>query len=145
MYLPDDTGIFTDTANYTMHIPECTNVSCGYANEHSGSETLHMPTLMALRNQCLVLDWESLPTVRDPRVIERDELMGWQTYRTAKTTPTPGGNARYLYSMSKAEMLDMAYEDPETFVALVREEIFGEELYESENYYEDISGWSYGS
>jgi hypothetical protein len=33
---------------------------------------------------------------------------------------------RLLYSMSRSEMLDMAYTDPETFVAMVREELFDE-------------------
>jgi hypothetical protein len=143
LYEPDDTGIFTDTANYVDHIPECTNLSCGYANEHSGSETLHMPTLMALRNQCIVLDWEGLPTVRDPKVKERIEYdYNWTNY---KVRTKPKQDVRYFYSMTKSEMLDMAYTDPETFVALVREAIFEEDDDESESYYEDIRSWSYGS
>jgi hypothetical protein len=122
--MPDDTGVFTDTANYIDIIPECTNVSCGYANEHTGNETLHLPTLFALRNQCLVIDWETLPTVRDPKVIERQTYgaFDWSSWDTAKNRP------RYLTTMSKADMLDMAYADPYTFVALVREELFGESM-----------------
>ncbi len=43
---------------------------------------------------------------------------------------------RTLYDMTKAEMFDMAYTDPETFVMLVRNELFGEEAYdESRDYY----------
>jgi hypothetical protein len=52
-------------------IPECTNLSCGYANEHSSNETLHLPTLVALRDACLNIDWAALPVVRDPTVVER--------------------------------------------------------------------------
>jgi hypothetical protein len=141
MYAPDDTGVFTDTANYVDHIPECTNLSCGYANEHTGSETLHLPTLLYLRQACCnFVQWESLPTVRDPKVKERYESYGWTSWGNTKTY----GDNKYLYNMSKSEMLDMAYTDPETFVTLVREELFGEHD-EGENYYEDIRGWSYGS
>ena len=34
----DTGGSFTDTANYTDIIPECTNLSCGYYNAHTQSE-----------------------------------------------------------------------------------------------------------
>jgi hypothetical protein len=141
MYMPDDSGIFTDTANYVDYIPECTNIACGYANEHSGSETLHIPTLFALRQACCFeVDWENLPTERDPKVREVNNYLTYQTRRL-----TPGTNYGVnLLNMTKSEMLDMAYEDPDTFVALVRDELFGEEMYESENYYEDIKEWSYG-
>jgi len=139
MYLPDDTGIFTDTANYIDYIPECTNLSCGYANEHSGSETLHLPTLVALRNQCLVIDWEALPTERVPGTSDYKD--DYKYYYTTKPIAAVY-DTHLLYNMTKAEMLDMAYTDPETYVALVREELFGE--HDEKDYYSD-SRWSYGS
>jgi hypothetical protein len=132
MYMPDDTGVFTDTANYTDDIPECTNLSCGYANEHSGNETLHLPTLFALRDACLRIDWASLPVARDPAVVEKydfNKLYGGYDFGAYdyKTTGSGKGAAyKLLYTMSRSEMLDMAYTDPETFVALVREELFDE-------------------
>jgi hypothetical protein len=44
-----------------------------------------------------------------------------------KTTGSGKGAAyKLLYTMSRSEMLDMAYSDPETFVAMVREELFDE-------------------
>jgi acetylornithine deacetylase/succinyl-diaminopimelate desuccinylase-like protein len=132
MYAPDDTGVFTDTANYTEDIPECTNLACGYANEHSGNETLHLPTLFALRDACLRIDWASLPVARDPAVVERydfNKLYGGYDFGgyDYKTTGSGKGAAyKLLYTMSRSEMLDMAYSDPETFVAMVREELFDE-------------------
>lgn len=127
MYAPDDTGVFTDTANYTEIIPECTNLSCGYANEHSGNETLHVPTLFHLRDACLTIDWDALPTERDPRVTEYKEY-GWATMPSPYDKQVRNKDyQRTLYDMTKAEMFDMAYTDPETFVMLVRNELFGEE------------------
>jgi hypothetical protein len=63
------TGSFTDTANYRDTIPECTNLSCGYYNEHGPSEWLDVAHLHALRDAVVKIDWESLPSVRDPKEI----------------------------------------------------------------------------
>jgi hypothetical protein len=139
MYLPDDTGIFTDTANYIDDIPECTNISCGYASEHSSDETLHVPTVMHLRDACLLVDWENLPVIRKPG--ELDYKDDFKYFYPVKDTNANVYDGKMLYNMTKAEMMDMAYTDPETFVELVREELFGEDIDEDEY---DIKGWAYG-
>lgn len=69
-YLPSSHGIFTDTANYLDTIPECTNISVGYYDEHRRDERLNVAHLMALRNVIVSLDWTSLPVKRDPAIIE---------------------------------------------------------------------------
>ena len=76
---PDNTGIFTDTANYIEYIPECTNISCGYESEHSANEMLDVEYLQMLREAVLKIDWEALPTVRkaEPEVYEPSFLGGW--------------------------------------------------------------------
>jgi hypothetical protein len=65
-YRPDPTGVFTDTANYTGLIAECTNLSVGYENEHTGKETQDLDHLYRLRDACLSIAWEDLPTERVP-------------------------------------------------------------------------------
>jgi hypothetical protein len=65
-YRPDDTGSFTDTANMTELIPECTNVSVGYMLEHSKDETLDLVHVTRLLEAALLIDWEALPAERDP-------------------------------------------------------------------------------
>lgn len=62
----DDTGTFTDTANYTEIIPECTNISVGYQQEHTFNEHLNVLYVECLAAACLTVDWEALPTLRDP-------------------------------------------------------------------------------
>lgn len=64
----DDGGTFTDTRNYFDHIPECTNVSAGYMHEHTFNETLDTRYAERLVRACLALDWDALPTARDPLV-----------------------------------------------------------------------------
>lgn len=70
---PDDGGIFTDTANYTDDIGECTNVSIGYQSEHSNRESLDTRYLFALRDACVAVDWENLPTKRKPGEVDPND------------------------------------------------------------------------
>jgi len=69
-FAPDDEGIFTDTANLTEIIPECTNISVGYDGAHTPSETLDVEFLFALRDACLRVDWTALPIKRDPAEVD---------------------------------------------------------------------------
>lgn len=69
-YAPDDSGVFTDTANLTHIIPECTNLSVGYYNEHTSRETLDYGHWTRLRSALMQVDWSELPVVRDPAVVE---------------------------------------------------------------------------
>ena len=65
-YKTDDTGVFTDSANFTATIPECTNISVGYINEHTKDEVQSLYVLDQLLPALISLDWEELPVVRTP-------------------------------------------------------------------------------
>lgn len=69
-YTPDDSGIYTDSAEFTEIIPECTNISVGYKNEHTSIESQDIKHLNKLCKASVLVDWENLPTKRDPKVIE---------------------------------------------------------------------------
>jgi len=73
MYSPDDTGVYTDTAEFTDIIPECTNISVGYYSEHGDQENLDIVHFEALSKAVLKVMWDSLPTDRDPTVPEYKE------------------------------------------------------------------------
>lgn len=60
-----ESGIYTDTAEFTSVIPECTNISVGYAHEHTYQESLDTEYLCNLRDAALKVEWEELPVVRD--------------------------------------------------------------------------------
>ena len=81
MYAPDDGGIYTDTAEFVDVIPECTNISVGYFNEHTDREYLNTAHYEHLAAAVLRIDWDNLPVVRDPDVQEELEATrwGWQT------------------------------------------------------------------
>lgn len=65
-YRPDPTGMFTDTANYTDTIGECTNLSVGYAHAHSRNEILNYRHLEQLFYALAGLDPSRLVSVRRP-------------------------------------------------------------------------------
>lgn len=66
LYMPCDTGVFTDTANFVDLIPECTNISCGYDFEHSDREHLDANYLQSLCDAALKVNWDALPVSREP-------------------------------------------------------------------------------
>jgi len=65
-YKPSMNGIFTDTANYTDVIGECTNLSVGYEDEHTSKESLNLVHALRLRDAMVKFDPASLDYQRKP-------------------------------------------------------------------------------
>lgn len=63
-YKPCRNGIFTDSYNFIDLVPECTNVSVGYYNEHTNNEFLDLKHLDQLLGQLVKVDFECLPVKR---------------------------------------------------------------------------------
>ena len=65
-YKPDPTGIYTDSAEFTYVIPECTNISVGYFSEHTKTERQDIEFLTYLAVVCAKgIEWDTLPTVKE--------------------------------------------------------------------------------
>lgn len=62
----DDTGILTDSAQFMGLIPECTNISVGYYNEHTVTEKQDIDHLYRLCRAVVKVNWESLTVSREP-------------------------------------------------------------------------------
>jgi hypothetical protein len=73
-YKKDTGGVYTDSAEFTHLVPECTNVSVGYYKEHTTNESQDIIHLTNLAEACVKVDWEKLPTKRDPKTHE------WKDY-----------------------------------------------------------------
>jgi len=67
---PDDTGVYTDSAEFTGVIPECTNISVGYYKEHTHFEHQDIDHLIKLAVATTKVDWENLPVKRDYKKVE---------------------------------------------------------------------------
>lgn len=65
-YTIDNGGTFTDTANYTHLIAECTNISVGYRNEHSKSETLNTAFALQILKKLKKVNLDKLVVERVP-------------------------------------------------------------------------------
>lgn len=68
LYMPDDTGVYTDTAEFIDVIPECTNLSVGYKHQHGDREEQDVAYLVQLADALVQIDWSALPVARDPKV-----------------------------------------------------------------------------
>jgi hypothetical protein len=77
-YARDDSGVFTDTANYMDIIPECTNISVGYHHEHSKNEYLDVWHMEKLANRLVEVFGTGidLPLVRNPNDVEYNDAFG---------------------------------------------------------------------
>ena len=69
---PDNTGILTDSAKFMSLIPECTNISVGYYNEHTHRESQDIEFLKRLCRTVVSIDWETLPIERNQNSIDDD-------------------------------------------------------------------------
>jgi hypothetical protein len=67
---PDNTGVYTDSAEFVSVIPECTNISVGYYKEHTCTEHQDIDHLIKLCIAVTRIEWENLPTKRDPSKVE---------------------------------------------------------------------------
>ena len=71
----DPTGVFTDSANFMDYIPECTNISVGYFNEHTHDEVQNITYLVKLAKACVAADWNNLVVKRkvgyDQEILEK--------------------------------------------------------------------------
>jgi hypothetical protein len=65
----DKGGILTDTRMYMHLVPECSNVSVGYYNEHSRDECLFLDHIRELRDHMVSIDASKLLIERDPKVM----------------------------------------------------------------------------
>jgi hypothetical protein len=115
--VPDDGGVFTDTANYTDLVSECTNISVGYLDHHSAKETQDTAFAMELREALLTLDATKLPTERKPGEddwrLDVTAYAGREDFEPATATRLPGSSSRdarlmrQLVSMNPIEVCDL--------------------------------------
>lgn len=84
-YKKDDTGVYTDSAEFVDVIPECTNLSVGYYKEHTHTESQDIGHLEKLAEACLLVNWESLVAKRDMTKTEyKSKSWSTTTYSSGK-------------------------------------------------------------
>jgi len=94
VYRSDTGGTFTDSANYTDIIGECTNLSVGYLNQHTKQETQSISHALALRESMLRFDESKLIQLRKAGEVDPDEYMSgynFWNFDNNKSKKTIGG------------------------------------------------------
>lgn len=143
-YRPNDGGIFTDSANMTDMIAECTNCSIGYANEHHKEEDLDVDHLLRLRDALVKIDWTTMPVKREPGEDDYKYDYSWLNYRnfnkgftsdtpafdktlhwSKKTARKPAITVDDLYDMNHEELVDAMLDDPDAMADAIWELIWG--------------------
>jgi Peptidase family M28 len=108
----DDTGVLTDSAQFMGIIPECTNISVGYYDEHTVKEKQDIDHLYRLCKSVVKVDWESLPVVREPQSYtyygSEDYLWGggWEGWDESPVDRSPVLDSEYCrenYTFVKTE------------------------------------------
>ncbi len=120
-YRKDDTGIYTDSAEFVNVISECTNISVGYYNEHTTSERQDITHLAKLADVVLLVDWNNLPTERDKTKSEYKSY-SYSNYSSGYSGPSYSGpssrskrtyaneyDEHDIYDMDHRSMIDCAY------------------------------------
>jgi len=103
---PCDTGVFTDTANYTDLIGECTNLSVGYFKQHGRTEHTNLGFASRLRDALIAADWSQLVLERKPG--ERD-ARDWSSldWRYSSTSYRRPSTKHYDYAAEEDEDPDL--------------------------------------
>lgn len=94
-YRKDNTGVYTDSAEFINLIPECTNVSVGYYNEHTFNETQDILHLYKLSKSCLNVDWENLPIKRGLSSYKEEKHYTERVSKKKRRRLPKGRKARY--------------------------------------------------
>lgn len=84
----DDSGLFTDTANYTNLVGECSNISVGYYRNHGPMESLDLDFLIGLRDTLITADFSTLVAERQPGPREYEDIEYYAEYKPRRNLAT---------------------------------------------------------
>lgn len=122
-FLPDSSGVFTDSDNLTFIVAECTNLSVGYFAQHGDGEWQDVTFLKALGTALVNVAWDELPVARDPKVQEITGLWGGTGHwDMTKGTSVPAGRELPRVYLDEATdyLVDALYSASEGDYAIVR-------------------------
>ena len=116
----DTGGTFTDSANYTDIIGECTNLSVGYHGAHGPLEATNVAFLVGMRDVLLTADWSQLVMARKPGEADPDEQDWGRSFSgygyggtRSQHRPYDGPGARDYDERDIVEMIDAVKVDPD--------------------------------
>lgn len=129
---PDTTGTYTDSVEYAEIVPECTNISVGYYDQHTKRESQDLHFAQILLERLIEARWDTLVIVRDPTYLdaldysstggyldEEDEQNIDAMKRLLTDRPTSMANLLFEYGFTVeglCEELDLDYSDVDYYL-----------------------------
>lgn len=74
---PDPTGSYTDSNEYAHIVPECTNISVGYYDQHTANERQDLDFAFMLRDALISADFSTLKFKREPGDFDSPMMRNW--------------------------------------------------------------------
>ncbi|MEY9247620.1 hypothetical protein [Bradyrhizobium elkanii] len=111
----DPTGVLTDTKIYMGIVPECSNVSVGYENEHTDRETQCVQHLFELRDHMVKIDGSKLVIERDPKGEQSEPRRSSWSGSSAGSSfggSSPLRTMRMLKQLRQRELEDLVFKYP---------------------------------
>lgn len=109
LYMPSDKGIYTDCKEWIGDVSEGVNLSVGYFHEHGDREWLNLEHLRKLAKAVIEIDWENLPTERDPS--ESTFSMWSKSAKGSESYPGLGISEKRINELYTKELTVDDYED----------------------------------
>ena len=119
--LSPNTGTFTDSANFTDIIAECTNISVGYAKQHTDQETQDMAFADKLVQALLQIDWLKQPSHRNPTDAS-PACLAHYAYTDAYFGALDDNLTEHIYYLEQLGTTyaeDLVFNDPHTAIELL--------------------------
>lgn len=105
----DTTGTYTDSVEYSGVVPECTNISVGYLNQHTIRESQDLRFAELLLERLIEARWDTLAVSRDPSVVDRYYDEEWGPY-VSTTDALEVASLERLIMDRPSEMAELLFE-----------------------------------
>lgn len=119
--LSPNVGTFTDSANFTDVIAECTNISIGYDRQHTEQETQDLAFADKLVQALLQVDWLKQPSHRNPAGVSPAYLARYECTDSYFTylDDDLAEHIHYLEQLGSEYAEDLVFNDPHTAIELL--------------------------
>jgi hypothetical protein len=106
-FILDNGGSYTDSYSFVGMIPNCTNVSVGYFNQHTKKETQDLEFLQQISEVYSLVDWHGLPVGKLETTPSWGSYGGWGDYAASDYDSLDS------LEESTNELLELALENPD--------------------------------
>jgi hypothetical protein len=105
----DAYGTYTDSMEYSGIVPECTNISVGYFDQHTAKESQDLEFADMLLEKLIEARWDLLAISRDPSQVDRFYDDSWGPYLSTDDSREVSSLERLIMDRP-SEMAELLFE-----------------------------------